>query len=200
MIKQTKLTLLSCTALALTMLSAHSAKNVETSLLKTNQSYRSNLSSQPNIDKGEVSMPVQVSIIYVIEQPLPDFISQLAARNSFQLSLSDKVSGTLKKISLPMEPELILPELSKTFGLQWHMKNKHLFVSSSLENENRLVQLRDMSLTTLKKAIHKAGLNPGANKMNYLEEKNAITLIGSRIYIAQIEALVKANHNIHNSN
>ena len=200
MIEQTKLALLSCIALILMAMNAHSAMNVETSLLKTNQSYRSNLSSQPNIDKGEVSMPVQVSIIYIIEQPLPDFISQLAARNNFQLSLSDKVSGTLKKISLPMEPELILPELSKTFGLQWHMKNKHLFVSTSLENENRLVELKDMSLATLKKAMHKAGLNPGANKMKYLEEKNAITLIGSRSYIVQIEAIVKANHNTQNSN
>ena len=35
------------------------------SLLKSDQTFRPNFSAQPNLDKGEVTMPVQVSIIYV---------------------------------------------------------------------------------------------------------------------------------------
>lgn len=136
-------------------------------------------------------MPVQVSIIYVVEQSLPDFLSQLASRNRVKLTLSENVSGVLKKISFPMKLELILPEISKAYGLEWHMHGKDLFVSSSLENVNRLITLGDMDFNKLRQELNAIGLNPGVNKMSFLVEKNAITLIGSSKYIAKVEAIVK---------
>lgn len=188
--------------LFLTSIYTHSfaAKNLETSLLNTNNSHRSKFSSQPNLDKGEVSMPVQVSIIYIIKQSLPDFLSQLASRNNFDLTISGSVSGNLKKISLPLQAELVLEELSRSFGLEWHMQGKHLYVSNSLENTNRLINLGNLNLFQLKQLIAKSGLNPGANKMTYLEEKNAITLIGSSIYISRVEALIKNHQNLPDIN
>lgn len=188
--------------LFLTSIYTHSfaAKNLETSLLNTNNSHRSKFSSQPNLDKGEVSMPVQVSIIYIIKQSLPDFLSQLASRNNFDLTISGSVSGNLKKISLPLQAELVLEELSRSFGLEWHMQGKHLYVSNSLENTNRLINLGNLNLFQLKQLIAKSGLNPGANKMTYLEEKNAITLIGSSIYISRVEALIKNHQNLSDIN
>ena len=179
---------------------ANAAKNVETSLLKTNESFRSNFSSQPNLDKGEVVMPVQASIIYIIKQSLPDFLAQIASHNEMKLTLSDKVSGTLQKISLPMKIELILPELANTYGLEWHMQGKHLFVSNNLENTSRLIQLGNLDLKQLKQIIRRARLNPGANKMTYIEGKNSITLIGSAIYIKRVEDLIKSHRAASNTN
>jgi len=172
---------------------AFATKNLETSLLNTRDSYRSKFSSQPNLDKGEMSMPVQISIIYIIKQSLPDFLSQLASRNNLDLTMSESVSGTLKKISLPLQTELVLEELSRSFGLEWHMQGKHLYVSNSLENTNRLINLGNLNLFQLKQLIAKSGLNPGANKMTYLVDKNAITLIGSSMYISRVQLLIK-NH------
>lgn len=189
--KALKATLVCGFVMASTSVQTYAKKNLETSLLKTNQSFRSNLSSQPNLDKGEVTMPVQVSIIYIIKQSLPDFFSQLASRNGLKLTLSDEVNGTLEKISLPMQLELILRELAKSHGLEWHMQGKHLFVSNTLENTNRLIKLEGLTVTELKKAIAQSGLNPGSNKMSFTENDNAMTLIGSAQYIAKIKALVK---------
>ncbi len=170
------------------------------SLLKSEQTFRPNFSAQPNLDKGEVTMPVQVSIIYVIEQSLPDFLSQLASRNNMQLTLSEEVSGVLRKISLPMKLELIMPELSKSYGLEWHMQGEHLFVSSSLENINRRIELGDLDIQNLKSKLSALGLNPGANKMSFLKDKNAITLIGSRTYITKVEAIVRASQSAATDN
>ncbi len=179
-------------SLVLTNFSTHAlaAKSLETSLLNTKQSHRSKFSSQPNLDKGEMTLPVQVSIIYVIKQSLPDFLAQLASRNNLELTMSESVSGTLKKISLPLQTELVLEELSNSYGLEWHMQGKHLYVSNSLENTNRLISLGNLNLFQLKQLISKSGLNPGANKMTYLEDKNAITLMGSSMYISRIQALI----------
>ncbi len=188
-----RLALLGFVASTLMPLDAFAAKNVQSSMLKSNQSYRSNFSSQPNLDKGEVVLPVQASIIYIIEQSLPDFLSQFASRNKLQLTISEQVQGKLKKLSLPMQMELTLSQLAKSYGIEWHMQDKNLYVSNSLENVNRLIELGNMNLSTLKQAIKKAGLNPGANKMSYLKGKNAITLIGSASYIAHVEALIKNN-------
>lgn len=190
-LRLSKAFLLSSIVLASINTHAFSAQNLETSLLNTKQSHRSKFNSQPNLDKGEVSLPVQVSIIYVIKQSLPDFLSQLASRNKLELTLSESVSGTLRKISLPLQTELVLEELSKSFGLEWHMQGKHLYISNSLENTNRLINLGSLNLFQLRQLIAKSGLNPGANKMKYLEDKNAITLIGSSMYISRVEALVK---------
>ncbi len=189
-----------CIFIAVITTNAFAAKEEKISLLKSNQSFRPNFSSQPNLDNGEVTMPVQVSIIYIVEQSLPDFLTQLASRNSIQLSLSDKVSGVLKKISLPMQLELLLPEISRSYGLEWHMQGKHLFVSSSLENTNRLITLGDMSMLQLQEALKKAGLNPGANRMSFAEEKNAVTLIGSSKYILKVEAIVREHQSMVKSN
>lgn len=186
---------LSGMALAVANTNAYASKNLETSLLNAKQSHRSKFSSQPNLDKGEVNMPVQVSIIYIIKQTLPDFLSQLASRNNLELTMSESVTGTLNKISLPMQTELILEELSNAFGLEWHMQDKHLYVSNSLENTNRLISLGKLNLFQLKQLIANAGLNPGANKMTYVKDKNAITLIGSSMYISRVEALIKKHQN-----
>ncbi len=167
-----------CLSISANTTPVFAANNFEVGLLKSNQSFRSNFSSQPNLDKGEVSMPVQVSIIYIVKQKLPDFLLQLASRNSVELTLSEKVTGDLAKISLPMQLELILPELSKSYGLEWHMQGKHLFVSNSLENANRIITLEDMNFLQLKTAIENADLNSGTNKMSFAEEKNSVTLIG----------------------
>jgi len=104
--------------------------------------------------------------------------------------MSESVSGTLEKISLPLQTELVLEELSTSYGLEWHMQGRHLYVSNSLENTNRLINLGNLKLFQLKQMIAQAGLNPGANKMTYLAEKNAVTLIGSAKYIARVEQLI----------
>lgn len=191
---------LSAMVLSVAGTNAYASKNLETSLLNTKQSHRSKFSSQPNLDKGEVNMPVQVSIIYIIKQTLPDFLSQLASRNNLELTVSENVSGSLSKISLPMQTELILEELSRSFGLEWHMQGNHLYVSNSLENTNRLLKLGKLDLFQLKQLISNSGLNPGANKMTYLEDKNAITLIGSSMYISRVEALIKEHQNTSDIN
>ena len=191
---------LSGIALAVANTNAYASKSLETSLLNTKQSHRTKFNSQPNLDKGEVTMPVQASIIYIIKQTLPDFLSQLASRNNLDLTMSEGVSGSLNKISLPMQTELILQELSNVFGLEWHMQGKHLYVSNSLENTNRLVNLGKLNLFQLKQLIAKSGLNPGANKMTYLEDKNAVTLIGSPMYISRVEALIKEHQNTSDIN
>lgn len=191
---------LSAMVLSVAGTNAYASKNLETSLLNTKQSHRSKFSSQPNLDKGEVNMPVQVSIIYIIKQTLPDFLSQLASRNNLVLTVSENVSGSLSKISLPMQTELILEELSRSFGLEWHMQGNHLYVSNSLENTNRLINLGKLDLFQLKQLISNSGLNPGANKMTYLKDKNAITLIGSSMYISRVEALIKEHQNTSDIN
>lgn len=191
---------LSAMVLSVAGTNAYASKNLETSLLNTKQSHRSKFSSQPNLDKGEVNMPVQVSIIYIIKQTLPDFLSQLASRNNLELTVSENVSGSLSKISLPMQTELILEELSRSFGLEWHMQGNHLYVSNSLENTNRLINLGKLDLFQLKQLISNSGLNPGANKMTYLKDKNAITLIGSSMYISRVEALIKEHQNTSDIN
>ncbi len=176
------------------------SNGIETSLLKSDQVFRPNFSAQPNLDKGEVVLPVKVSVIYVVEQSLPDFLSQLASRNSVNLTLSENVSGVLKKISFPMKLELILPALSKSYGLEWHMQGKNLFVSSILENVNRLINLGDMEFYKLREELNAIGLNQGANRMSFLKDKNAITLIGSSRYISKVEAIVRSYQSTAKSN
>jgi hypothetical protein len=192
--------MLSGVALAAVNTNAYASKSLETSLLNTKQSHRSKFGSQPNLDKGEMNMPVEASIIYIIKQTLPDFLSQLASRNNLDLTLSESVTGTLNKISLPMQTELILEELSSSFGFEWHMQGNHLYVSNSLENTNRLINLGKLNLFQLKQLIANSGLNPGANKMTYLSDKNAITLIGSTMYISRVEALIKEHQNTSDIN
>jgi hypothetical protein len=174
---------------------ANAAQEVEVGSIKAKQSFRLNLNSQQNLEKEQVALPVQAALIYVLEQPLPRFLSQLAKRNNLEISISDEVKGRLKKLSLPMQLELALPQLAKAYGLQWHIHENHLFVSNSLENTNRIINLGQLDFAQLKQAINTAGLNPGANKIQYNQDQNAVTLIGSKTFIMRVQELVESNQN-----
>lgn len=163
------------------------------SLLEENTSFRTKFTSQPNIEKGEFTVQAQASMIYIIEQSLPDFISQVASHNKIKLTMSDQVSGILQKISFPTKPELILSELQKSHGVQWHLENDHLFVSNSLENTNRLVKLGSINFIKLKTLLKDAGLKSGANKLSFREDENAVLMIGSEKYIVMVENIIKTH-------
>ncbi len=178
--------------LAISSSQAHASQSKELSLLKENNSFRSKFATQPNINKGEFTVQAQVPMIYILEQSLPAFLSQVAVKNKLKLTLSNQVSGVLKKISYPMKPELILADLEKSHGIQWHFESDHLFVSNGLENTNRLISLGDVNFIKLKKVIKNSGFKPGANKMSFKEDENAVLMIGSKQYIAIVEKIIKS--------
>lgn len=174
---------------------SNAAQEIEVGSLKSKQSLRLNLNAQPNLPKEQAALPVQSALVYVLEQPLPRFLSLLAQRNNLEVTISSQVTGNLKKLSLPLKLELALPQLAKAYGLEWHIHDKHLFVSNNLENTNRIINLGQMDIVELKQAMNIAGLNPGANKMNYDKDQNAVTLIGSKAFIMRVQKLVEANQN-----
>jgi len=168
------------------------AQSGQLSLLETNQSFRSKYVEQPNLEKGEVAFPVQASIIYVLKQELADFLRQVAGRNDINVVVTERVTGNLEKISLPMELDLILPELAKTHGLQWHFHNRNLYVSSNLENSNRLIRLGSLDMAGFHAALKKAGIRIGSNRIKHHQDQNSVLIIGSRQFISTVEKIVKS--------
>lgn len=170
---------------------ALSANAKELSLLKSEQSMRSKFTEQPNIEKGEFALPMQASIIYVMKQPLTEFLYQVTSRNGVTLNLTESVSGDLKKISLPMELDLILPELSKSHGLQWHFQNRDLYVSSNLEDQSRIIKMSGMDLDGFHAELKRAGIKPGSNRVQYNKQEDTLLVIGSKQFILTAEKIIK---------
>lgn len=171
--------------------SAFAAQSNEVSLLPVGERNKIQFSSQPNLDKGEVSMPKQDAIIFVINQPVDEFIKQVSRLQNLKLTMTQSVSGQLQKISLPMKLEGMMKVLSSSYGLEWHLRGNHLFVSNSLENTNRLIDLGSMNLVTLKRAMEAAQIKAGANVITYKQEDNKILVIGSKEFISKVEGVVK---------
>jgi len=162
------------------------------SLLETNRSSSQRFIEQPNLEKGEITFPVQASIIYVLKQDLEGFLRQVAGRNNINLIVTERVTGQLEKISLPMELDLILPELARTHGLQWHFENRDLYVSSNLENANRLIKLGSLNIAGFHAALKKAGIRTGSNRVKHNKDQNSVLIIGSLQFISAVEQIVRS--------
>ncbi len=128
--------------------------------------------------------------VHVLEQSLPVFLKQAARRSGYQLSLSKRVRGTLKKAVLPSDIRKIMPQIAEQFDLKWHFQKKQLFVSVGSEVANRVVYLGSMKFRDLEKAAEQAGIESNSYTMSFVEESNSVIINGSVPYIANIELII----------
>lgn len=136
--------------------------------------------------------PVEEPKVFVMEQSLPVFLRQAARRSGYQITLSKRVRGTLKKAVLPADIRKIMPEIAEQFDLKWHYQNKQLFVGIGSEETNRVIFLGRMGFDDLKRAMEQAGFSSETYSLSFVDESNSVLASGSVAYISNIELLVEA--------
>ena len=130
--------------------------------------------------------------VYVVEQSLPDFLRQAARRNGYEITMTSRVRGTLKKLSLPLDMKAILKKLALQFDLKWHFQQKQIYISVGSENATRMIFLGDTDMEDLKSAISGAGLKSEAYELNFVEDSNSVIVNGPVSYISSIELIAEA--------
>lgn len=71
--------------------------------------------------------------VYVVEQGLPEFLRQVARQNGYEITLSNRVRGTLRRVEMPLDIKEILRRLAGEFDLRWRFHDKRIFVSVGSE-------------------------------------------------------------------
>ena len=128
--------------------------------------------------------------VHVLEQPLQMFLRQAARRSGYQISISKRVRGTLKKAVLPSDIRKIMPQIAEQYDLKWHFQKKQLFVSLGSEVANRIIYLGAMKFEELEKAAEQAGIESESYDMSFVEESNSVIVNGSVAYISNIELII----------
>lgn len=128
--------------------------------------------------------------VHVLEQPLQMFLRQAARRSGYQISISKRVRGTLKKAVLPSDIRKIMPQIAEQYDLKWHFQKKQLFVSLGSEVANRIIYLGAMKFEDLEKAAEQAGIESESYDMSFVEESNSVIVNGSVAYISNIELII----------
>ena len=130
--------------------------------------------------------------IYVVEQSLPDFLRQAARRNGYEITMTPRVRGTLKKMTLPLDIEEMLEKIAPQFDLKWHFQQKQLYVSLGSESSTRLIFLGETNMEDLEQAIQGAGLSKQAYDLTYVEDSNSVIVNAPVSYIASVELIAEA--------
>ncbi len=130
--------------------------------------------------------------IFVVEQSLPDFLRHAARRNGYEITITPRVRGTLKKMSLPLNMEEMLKKIAPQFDLKWHFQQKQLYVSVGSENTTRMIFLGNTDMEDLKKAIQGAGFKSQAYNLTFVEDSNSVIVNGPISYIASVELIAEA--------
>lgn len=130
--------------------------------------------------------------IYVVEQSLPDFLRQAARRNGFEITMTPRVRGTLKKMTLPLNIEEMLEKIAPQFDLKWHFQQKQIYVSLGSESTTRLIFLGETDMKDLEQAIKGAGLDTQAYDLTYVEDSNSVIVNAPVSYIASVELIAEA--------
>lgn len=130
--------------------------------------------------------------IYVVEQSLPDFLRQAARRNGYEITMTPRVRGTLKKMALPLNIEEMLEKIAPQFDLKWHFQQKKIYVSIGSETTTRLIFLGETEMEDLEQAIKGAGLKTQAYDLTYVEDSNSVIVNAPVSYIASVELIAEA--------
>lgn len=130
--------------------------------------------------------------IHVVEQALPEFLRQAARRNGYQVTMTSRVRGTLKKISLPLDLDELLQKIAPQFDLKWHFQENQLYISVGSENSTRLIFLGSTKMLDLEKALTGAGLKSKNYNLTYVEDSNSVIVNGPVSYIASVELLAES--------
>ena len=186
-LQKTSLTVFAILALSVASVETLHAK--QQALLTTDTSETINLRIAAN-DVNDNA--VQERSVYVVNQSLPTFLRQAARRSDYEIKISKRVRGVLKKRRLPIDIKKILPEIAEQFDLKWHFQNKQLFVSIGSENTTRLIYLGQMKYPKLQESMEQAGIEGDAYDLSYVEESNSILVNGSISYIASLELLAES--------
>lgn len=140
---------------------------------------------QPSNSVNEIS-------VHVVDQDIGEFIREAARREGYEVTVSRKVRGRIQRMTLPLDVEQIMEQLSPQFNLKWHYQQKHIFISTGQENTTRLVYLGVMDMNELTTAMNTAGIKSNMFEMSYVEDSNSVLVNGSASYIAGIELLADA--------
>ncbi len=130
--------------------------------------------------------------IFVVEQSLPDFLRQAARRNGLEITMTPRVRGNLKNISLPLNMEGILKQISSQFDLKWHFQKKQVYISIGSENTTRMIFLGKTKMKDLESALEGAGLSSPSYDLNFVEDSNSVIINGPASYIASVELLAES--------
>ena len=140
-------------------------------------------------------------VVYIIEQQLPEVLRQAARRNGYEIKLTKRVRGVLKKTQLPIDINAMMEKIAPQFDLKWHYQNRQLFVSLGSESASRLIYLGKMDMEQLESAMKDAGIKGDKYELSYVEESNSVLVNGPVSYIANIELLAESyNKNIDSGN
>jgi len=144
------------------------------------------------LNLNATAKPPAPASVFVVEQSLPDFLRQAARRSGYQITISQKVRGTLRKLSLPLDINEIMPQIADQFDLEWHAQKEQIYVSTGSETTTKLVYLGKLDPKTLDSALEAAGIVPGNARMTFVEESNSVIVNGPAQYIASIELLTES--------
>lgn len=144
--------------------------------------------------QAKFNPPTAVSepMVYIVEQSLPEFLRQAARRSGYQITISSRVRGTLKKMSMPLDLDKILEKIAPQFDLKWHFQQQQVYVSVGSESKTRLIFLGDMNMEDLQKSLEGAGLSANAYDLSYVEESNSVIVNGPTSYIASVELIAES--------
>jgi len=149
------------------------------------------LGNQPDVQAIDTT-PLREPTIHVVEQSLPDILRQAARRNGYQITLTPRVRGTLRKMTLPLDIEKMLVKIAPQFDLKWHFQQNQVYVSVSSENTTRMIFLGKTKMKELENALEGAGMKTQNNNLTYVEDSNSVIVNGPASYIASVELLAES--------
>lgn len=151
----------------------------------TNQNPQINLQSS-------LAKPATTPTIHIIEQSLPDVLRQAARKNGYQITMTSRVRGTLRKITLPLNMEEMLTKIAPQFDLKWHFQQNQVYVSVGSENSTRMIFLGETKMKDLETALGGAGLKTQSYNLTHVEDTNSVIVNGPVSYIASVELLAES--------
>jgi len=116
----------------------------------------------------------------------------MTANANGEITMTPRVRGTLKKMTLPLNIEEMLEKIAPQFDLKWHFQQKKIYVSIGSETTTRLIFLGETEMEDLEQAIKGAGLKTQAYDLTYVEDSNSVIVNAPVSYIASVELIAEA--------
>lgn len=138
---------------------------------------------------AEAPWPEEPVSLLVQDQPLPEFLHDLAALADVRLLPSDQVDGRISGRFEGM-PKDIFGKVEKAYGLLSYYDGTALHVSVAAELQSRSLQVKPITMERVLEALVARDLATREHKVEFDRQAGVVRLRGAPEFVGEVETLI----------
>lgn len=128
----------------------------------------------------------------VVDQDLKAALHELGRNVGIRMHISDKVTGRVKGRIQHRTSKEFFAQICSSYGLEWYFDGFTMHISSSEENQSRMINTTGFRTSEIKSRLQSSGIYDERFPLRAQSKGHYVVVFGPPIYIELVEQMVSS--------